>query len=132
MTDLVDLLLDWPLFVTALVVFGVAPGLVLRVIVLAYPRSHPRRRELFAELYVVPYVERPWFVAQHLERAVFDGTAARKQAAAQRRRKAEPAIVSRSPDGDWELGIEELPEIGGDPSLVVLLFLIGLALLGSR
>lgn len=130
MTDLAGLLLDWRLFVIALVVFGVAPGLVLRVVVLAYPRSHPRRRELVAELYAVPYVERPWFVAQHLERAVFDGTAARRQAARERRQEAEPATVSPSPDGDWELGVEELPAIAGDSSPVVFWFLIGLALLG--
>jgi hypothetical protein len=46
---------------------------VLRVIVLAFRRDDPRRRELLAELHAVPRIERPLWVAEQLEVAVFEG-----------------------------------------------------------
>jgi len=52
----------WPAFLAALVVFGFAPGIALRLIVLAFHRDDPRRRELLAELYAVPRLERPFWV----------------------------------------------------------------------
>lgn len=60
-----------------LLVFGTAPGLVLRLLVRLYPKGHVRRRELLAELYAVRYVERPLFVAQLLETTLFEGLAER-------------------------------------------------------
>ena len=65
--------LSWPAFLAALVVFGFAPGAVLRVIVLAFPSDDPRREELLAELRVVPRLERPFWVLEQLEVAVFEG-----------------------------------------------------------
>ena len=56
-----------------IVVFGFAPGFCLRLIVLAYPRSDPRRTELMAELYAVPRIERPLWVAEQVEVALFEG-----------------------------------------------------------
>jgi hypothetical protein len=70
-------LISWPMFGIALFVFGFAPGAVLRVIVLAFPRGDPRRQELLAEVYAVPLVERPFWVAQQLEVALFEGTRGR-------------------------------------------------------
>ena len=72
MTELADLLLaySWKtlLFVLfVLFVFGTAPGLVLRFLVLAYPKDHPRRAELIAQLYTVPRAERPLWVAEQVE-----------------------------------------------------------------
>ena len=64
-----------------LVVFGVAPGFCLRLIVLAYPRADPRRRELLTELYAVPHIKRPLWVAQQLEVALFEGLGHRLSAA---------------------------------------------------
>jgi hypothetical protein len=49
-TELLDAIVSWRTFLIALVVFGFAPGAVLRLIVLAFPRDDPRRRELLAEL----------------------------------------------------------------------------------
>jgi len=54
-------------------VFGVAPGFCLRLIVMAFPRGHDRRKELLAEFYEVPYAKRPLWVASQLEVAVFEG-----------------------------------------------------------
>jgi hypothetical protein len=67
MAELFEAVASWRTLLVVLLVFGVAPGLVLRLIVLLYPKGHPRRKELVAELYVVPRWERPLFVAEQLE-----------------------------------------------------------------
>ena len=51
----------------AVLVFGFLPGFVLSLIVRAYQREDPRRRELLAELYAVPRWERPFWVVEQLE-----------------------------------------------------------------
>lgn len=56
-----------------LVLFGIAPGAVLRVIVLAFHPEDPRRYELQAELYAVPRWERPLWVAEQIEIAISEG-----------------------------------------------------------
>ncbi len=71
--EVLDAILSWPTFVIALVVFGFAPGAVLRLIVLAFPSDDPRRRELLAELHAVPRIERPFWVMEQLELALFEG-----------------------------------------------------------
>jgi hypothetical protein len=65
--------LAWPTLGIALLVFGFAPGVVLRLIVLFYPRGNLRRQELLSELYAVPRIERPFWVAEQLEVALFEG-----------------------------------------------------------
>jgi hypothetical protein len=65
--------LAWPTFGIALLVFGFAPGAALRLIVLCYRRDNPRRRELISELYAVPRIERPFWVAEQMEVALFEG-----------------------------------------------------------
>ena len=62
MASLIFQVLSWPTFAVALLVFGFAPGAVLRLIVLVFPRDDPRRQELLAELYDVPRIERPFWV----------------------------------------------------------------------
>ena len=64
---------SWPTLLVALLVFGFAPGAVLRLIALAYPRDHPRRRELRGELYAVPRIERPFWVFEQLEVGLCEG-----------------------------------------------------------
>ena len=66
-------LVSWPMFGIALLIFGFAPGAVLRVIVLAFPRNDPRRHELLAEVYAVPMAVRPFWVVQQLEIALTEG-----------------------------------------------------------
>jgi hypothetical protein len=41
--------------------------------VLLYPKRHPRRKELLAELKIVPRRERPFWVAEALVAAIFEG-----------------------------------------------------------
>lgn len=72
-TTMVDVVASWPTFLLLLMVYGFAPGAVLRLIVLAYPKGDPRRDELLAEVYAVPRAERPFWVAQQLEVAIFEG-----------------------------------------------------------
>ena len=73
MTGMIAELLAWPTLGVALLVFGFAPGVALRLIVLFYRRGNPRRQELLGELYAVPRIERPFWVAEQLEVALFEG-----------------------------------------------------------
>jgi hypothetical protein len=73
MTAVIFHALAWPTLGVAILVFGFAPGFVLRLLVLCYPRSNPRRRELLGELYAVPRIERPFWVAEQVEVALFEG-----------------------------------------------------------
>lgn len=68
-----DALVSWPTFFVALIVYGLAPGLLLRIILLAFHRDDPRRKELHAELYHVPRLIRPFWVLEQVEAALFDG-----------------------------------------------------------
>jgi phosphatidylserine/phosphatidylglycerophosphate/cardiolipin synthase-like enzyme len=67
-------------------VFGFAPGAVLRVIVLAFRRDDPRRTELLAELPNVPRIERPFWVCEQLEVALFEGLVGRLSTLINRKR----------------------------------------------
>jgi hypothetical protein len=73
MASVIFHVISWPAFAVALAVFGFAPGAVLRLIVLVYRRDNPRRRELPGELYAVPRIERPFWVIEQLEVALFEG-----------------------------------------------------------
>lgn len=57
----------------AIVVYGIAPGLALALIVKLLHKDDPRRRELQAELYAVPRWERPFWVGEQLEVALREG-----------------------------------------------------------
>lgn len=72
-TEALDALVSWPTLLIALIVFGFAPGALLRLIVLAFDQDDPRRDELLAELYAVPRLERPFWVFEQLEVALFEG-----------------------------------------------------------
>lgn len=63
----------WPLFFVALLIYGFAPGLLLRLIVRAFHPEDPRREELLAEIHVVPRLERPFWVFEQLEVAISEG-----------------------------------------------------------
>jgi hypothetical protein len=84
-----ELLSSWDaikLYLGVAFLLGFAPGAALRLILLAYPSSHPRRRELVGELHAVRRLERPFFVFEQLELALFEGLSLRR--AARRTRKA--------------------------------------------
>jgi hypothetical protein len=73
MTSLLFHVISLPTLLMALLIFGFAPGAVLRIIVLAFERHDPRRRELLGELYNVPRVERPFWVVEQIEVALTEG-----------------------------------------------------------
>lgn len=73
MTELLRIVASWPSLLLVVLVFGFAPGFCLRLLVLAYPCNDPRRTELIAELYTVPRIQRPLWVAEQLETALFEG-----------------------------------------------------------
>jgi len=75
MSGLLTQLLSWKALLAAATVFGFGPGAALRLIVLAFPRSDPRRRELLAELRAVPRLKRPTWVAEQLEVALAEDVA---------------------------------------------------------
>lgn len=75
MDALIFHVISWPTLGCALLVYGFAPGALLRLIVVLYPRGHPRRRELIGELYAYPRIMRPFWVAEQLETALFEGPA---------------------------------------------------------
>ena len=91
MTSLIYHVLAWPTFFLALLVFGFAPGAALRLIVLAYKREDPRRQELLSEVHHIPRIERPFWVAEQLETALFDGL--RDRLASRRAGRPFPALV---------------------------------------
>lgn len=93
MTDLLFHVLVWPTFGIALLVFGFAPGALLRLIVLLFYPDDPRRQELRSELYHVPRIERLFWVAEQLEVALVEGLGVRLRWAATGR------IIDR-----WHLG----------------------------
>jgi len=85
MTSEVVQLLVWPTFPLALLIFGLAPSIVLRIIVLAFRSDDPRRTEMLGELYSVPRIERPFWVLEQLEIALFEGLGGRLRGVIKRR-----------------------------------------------
>jgi hypothetical protein len=77
-----DAILSWPTLFVPLLVFGFGPRAALRLIVLAFHRDDPRRRELLAELHAVPRLERPLWVMEQLEVALVEGLGERIVSAA--------------------------------------------------
>jgi hypothetical protein len=73
MTELLHTVASVPTLLLVTLMFGFAPGFCLRLFVLAYPREDPRRTELVAELYKVPRIQRPLWVAEQLETVLFEG-----------------------------------------------------------
>jgi hypothetical protein len=84
MAELFEAIASWRDFLLLVVAFGFAPGFCLRLIVLAFPSSDPRRRELIDKLYAMPRIQRPLWVAEQLEVALFEGLGQRVSAAIRR------------------------------------------------
>lgn len=77
----------------AIAVFGVFPGLSARVLSKAYPRRDPRRKEMVAEVYAVPRMERLLWVGEQLERVLTEALPARLA----ERRESRPRVQARNP-----------------------------------
>jgi len=85
MSELLEVAATWyglPLGVLVCgVTFGFLPGFVLRQIVRLWPKDHPRRDELIAELYALGHFRRVLFVFEQLETGLAEGLPTRIQAA---------------------------------------------------
>jgi type I restriction enzyme R subunit len=90
MEALITQVIAWPTLLAALMIFGFAPGATLRMIILAFRRDDPRRTELIAELPHVPRIERPFWVCEQLEVALFEGLIGRASTLARKLRKRRP------------------------------------------
>jgi hypothetical protein len=73
----ITLLLEMKALGFSLVVFAIAPGVVLRGLLKAWPKNDPVRDELLADLAMLPFRERPFFVAAQIPNAAFDGLGTR-------------------------------------------------------
>lgn len=67
------------------ITLGFLPGVLLALIVRLYPKGSPRRAELTAELYTIPFIERGIWVFQALEIGVREGCPARYRCAKDKR-----------------------------------------------
>lgn len=66
-----------PALGVVIIIWGVAPGLVVRVASLGFAKDDPRRKEMIAELYAVPRWEQPLWAAQQVERGLTEGLGGR-------------------------------------------------------
>lgn len=116
--DLISLKGIWStLFMTCLV-FGFAPGAVLRLSVLWLPKDDPRRRELIGELYAMKRWERPVWVFQQLETILFEGLSLRIQQSRERKRsKAAKEESSPELDQGGEVSPVEIKHLPPDVAL---------------
>jgi hypothetical protein len=73
MKELIEAAASWQTLLGAVVIFSLIPEVALQVIVKIYPATHPRRRELVADLAIVPRWERPFWVAEQAVTVVFEG-----------------------------------------------------------
>lgn len=91
MVELIELLAG-PQALFALVItvaiFGLCPGLILRQIVRMYPKDHPRRAEIVAELYQIDLFARPVWVGAQLETALSEGLGLRRRGRKARKQAA--------------------------------------------
>ncbi|WP_410619073.1 hypothetical protein [Amycolatopsis sp. cmx-8-4] len=87
MAKLLDAVASWQTLLVALALYGFAPGFVLRLLVRLYPKQDPRRTELVAELYAVPRLSRPFWVADALAAVLIEGLPRRIKAVQDRRRE---------------------------------------------
>lgn len=88
--------LPWASLLLFLLVFGVMPGIVVRLIVRAHPRDTGRREELIAELYSIPPLRRPLWVAEQLELALTEGLVQRLSRSPDSMARAALRLVFRS------------------------------------
>jgi hypothetical protein len=94
--------------------FALAPGVLLHLGVLIYPKGDARRQEFRAELYMVPFIKRPFWVAGTLVRCLFEGLPRRLAQRRERQRR------ERTDNPDTQETYETLPSSIDDGPLPIL------------
>lgn len=84
--------------------FAFLPGMLLHLGVLIYPKNHDRRREFIAELYEVPFLKRPFWVAGVLVRCAFEGIPERLRPALARYEVVAIYVPNFSSGNRWSSG----------------------------
>lgn len=115
MTELIEIIASWRSLLLVLVVFGFAPGFVLRLLVRIYPKDDPRRTELISELYMLGRAERLLFVAEQLETVLFEGAPHRVKAVLDSVRASKQSDQHSDPEKPQEPGEED--PAASNPSL---------------
>jgi hypothetical protein len=110
MVELITAFASWPSLLLLIVLFGFAPGLVLRLLLRLYPADDLRRKELLAELYGVPRWERPFWVAEQLETALCEAIPHRARRARDKRaqsanQRVAKLLKSRADRSGYGIGI---------------------------
>ncbi|MGH2843465.1 MAG: hypothetical protein ACRDKL_07770, partial [Solirubrobacteraceae bacterium] len=91
--------------------------------VLAYPRTDPRRAELIAELYAVTRIQRPLWVAEQLEVALFEGLGNRLAQAIRQLTHRHRARAQSDKRGVRRLTLASWAALGGTVTLGMALFM---------
>ena len=73
MSDLLEALKSPWQFLLAAIFIGFIPRLILRVVLFAYRKDNPHRREILAEYFAVPRIWRLIWVFEQAEAALFEG-----------------------------------------------------------
>ncbi|TDD03320.1 hypothetical protein E1181_20735 [Saccharopolyspora terrae] len=113
MTELIEAMTSWRSLGLALIVFGFAPGFVLRLLVLVYPKDDPRRTELVAQLYELSRLERLLFVAEQLETVLFEGFPHRVRSVLRSRDRVRTQVKRRIPDPGLPVAYRTVAELFG-------------------
>lgn len=107
----------------ACTLFGFCPRLLVRVASHAFPCTDPRRSEMVGELRHVPRLERPLWVFEQFEIALFEGLPARVRQARARR------TASEDPVGVIPVATDEQRDRHPEMSLLTPLQRAGISLL---
>ena len=99
MNDALELVSTWGVgtLLTTAVLFGFFPKFVVHLIVLIYPGDHARRRELPAEIEVIPYRERLIWVFGQCATVLFEAIPVRGRDIHARRRQRARQLRNRPP-----------------------------------
>lgn len=119
--------LDAGALVVAVVLFSVAPQLVLRLAVLCWPRSHPRRRELVAEYFEYEIWRRPFWVGDMLVHCLTDGLSVRFAQRRDRLRVGDRDLAYLLPKRCIDVGLSAVTLVMLAPTFIVIAGAVRLA-----
>ncbi|MGW1676052.1 hypothetical protein [Saccharopolyspora sp. NPDC002376] len=110
MAELLEAVASWKSLLSVLLVFGFAPGFLMRLLVRIYPKDDPQRANLMAELYSRGRLERPLFVAENLETALAEGVPHRIRALLRRKPVVSGPVGQSAPDRSEFMHEQEIRE----------------------